>query len=145
MDKSTLKEKNGIPCTNNMINDEKAYNKFFEEFFNGLLFSKEADVISAREYLFKSIDAKETKCSTVKDFFKELLYNLYFDKEISNYYEKYLNWVSVEKVGWFKYEQFVVLECLVTVLEHSFVSQDVTYICDKLLKETFVLMNKSYE
>ena len=124
---------------------ELKYKKFYEEFFDSIMSSKDADVIAARKYLTKNINPRKTQHKTVKDFLKELLYILYMRKPIQGYFVEYLNIVSTEKVGWFHYEQYVLIENLVTVLQQSLVSVENQAVLDELLKYTYSYMNKSYE
>lgn len=124
---------------------EIKFSKFYEEFFDSISNSKDADVILAKKYITKNIVPQKTPHKTVKDFLKELLFILYAEIPIQGYYKEYLDYTSTEKVGWFHYEQYVLVENLVTLLQQSLVSIESQEVLDKLLKNTYSYMNKSYE
>lgn len=80
---------------------EIKFSKFYEEFFDSISNSKDADVILAKKYITKNIVPQRTPHKTVKDFLKELLFILYAEIPIQGYYKEYLDYTSTEKVGWF--------------------------------------------
>ena len=141
MDNNILEEQNK---GNNSENNVEMFERFYEEFFYDLMNSKNSDVITAREYLSKSIDPKKTTCSTVEDFLHNLLSILFKEEKIEGYYNEYMAYTSAEKTGWFTYEQYAVSECLVTVLQNAFVSKEVLDIQQKLVRAAFSYMNNAY-
>ena len=142
--KTTVEQTNIENETNNNMDDSYLFEKFFEEFFYDMMNSKDADVISARNYLSKSIDPQKSFCTSVKNFLHNLFLVLYKEEMLYGYYAEYMAFVSAEKIGWFKYEQFEVAECLVTVLQNAFVSKDVMGVQQKLVRAAFAYMNNSY-
>lgn len=85
---------------------QKDFEVFFEDFFEYMQTSKDADIISAREYIAKSVDPKKTEHKSIKGFLKEIFFKLYSKERLVGYNLEFMQYSSIEKTGLKKKDLF---------------------------------------
>lgn len=121
------------------------YTDFFGAFFGGLMESKEADVIRAREFLFQSIDPSEAEASSAEEFLGRILYCFRGGIKPEGYYARYLAHGARIKTGLFSWTYYSVLECLVTCLERVQIPERNGDERQRVLRAAFAYLNSTYE